>query len=711
MTDRTLFIKAGMPDQPSKLSLKDALSGREAGLLGLALVKEESETVVKGAGEVEVAPETLMALFPELAFGGKIGRGGFGTVWRVKHRHLGREMAMKVLAPAFRGDAATLTRFEREMQAAAQVDHPCVVRCFDAGQRDGTWFLTMELVQGMSLNRLLEQTGALRVADACEIARQAALALHHAHERGLVHRDVKPGNVMVGAEGVKLLDFGLAQFAAADAGLGGMSLTMSGEFVGTLDYAAPEQVESPGTADLRVDVFSLGATLWHLLAGESPRVDREKESSLLKRLNRIAQQPLADIAEHCVGVSAELAAVLAKMTAHVPADRFSSCAEVAEALEPFCAGNDLKALSTKMPPAEPVEWKWATTKVSATAKPARGKGMWWAAAAVLALGAFFALRQPDGTIGTIGTNATKKSDESKEAASQRDVRENFEWERVAALKSELPKPTVFRARVPELNDGSAMSPRSLTLHPRWDDRAWLAVGSGMAWLMKGEQPAAWIRETHADGMAFTADGARLAWTHPGYVSHVDLADLGEARLLAADSAWGDHPLPVKKAGPVELPPAIWSGDASITAQTALVVAERQLFAVSLKDEHAPKVLVEAKAALVDVTLTRNEIIVAVEDEMRLASVQNGVLTPLKLVEPLPPIRGVAADVANGTLYVITEAPAAIFRLMKAGGDVWQTQKLAESFTGTLQRGCVAVSADGKRLAVADEGAVFVWRLE
>ncbi len=690
-----------MPDHTPSPSPKDALSGREAGLLELALAKEESETVVRGAGESEVASETLMGLFPELAFGGKIGRGGFGTVWRVKHRHLGREMAMKVLAPAFRGDAATLTRFEREMQAAAQVDHPGVVRCFDAGQREGTWFLTMELVQGMSLNRLLEQSGALRVADACEIARQAALALHHAHERGLVHRDVKPGNVMVGAEGVKLLDFGLAQFAAADAGLGGMSLTMSGEFVGTLDYAAPEQVESPSTADLRVDVFSLGATLWHLLAGESPRVDREKESSLLKRLNRIAQQPLADIVEHCGGVSAELAAVLAKMTAHVPADRFSSCAEVAEALEPFCAGHDLRALGTKMPLQEPVEWKWATTKVSATTKPARAKGRWWAVAAVLALGAFFGLwswQKPDQT----EPIAPKKVElHGKE----------FSESHAGMLASELPEPAVFRASIRELEDGSAMAPRALALHPRWDERAWVAVGNGMAWLMRGAPPAPWITQTPADGMAFTADGARMAWTHPGYVSHVDLRDLGEAEVLAADSAWGDHPLPVKNAGPVELPPAIWNGDAAITAQTALVVADRQLFAVSLKDAHAPKVLVEAQAPLVDVTLTRNQIIVAVEDERRLASLQNGVLTPLKLAEPLPPIRGVAADLANEALYVITDEPAAIYRLMQPGDDVWQAKKLAQNFTGKLRRGCVAVSVDGKRLVAADEAGVFVWGLE
>lgn len=694
-----MFDTPLMPDHTPSPSPKDALTGREAGLLGLALVKEESESVVKGAGETEVASETLMGLFPELAFGGKIGRGGFGTVWRVKHRHLGREMAMKVLAPAFRGDAATLTRFEREMQAAAQVDHPGVVRCFDAGQREGTWFLTMELIQGMSLNRLLEQSGALRVADACEIARQAALALHHAHERGLVHRDVKPGNVMLGTEGVKLLDFGLAQFAAADAGLGGMSLTMSGEFVGTLDYAAPEQVESPSTADLRVDVFSLGATLWHLLAGESPRVDREKESSLLKRLNRIAQQPLADIAEHCEQpLPKGLAAVLAKMTAHVPADRFSSCAEVAEALEPFCAGHDWRALMAKMPPEEPVEWKWATTRVLDTTRPSRGKGRWWAVAAVLALGAFG------------GVQSFDRSDQTDQKKPELHGKE-FSESHAGMLASELPEPSVFRASIRELEDGSAMAPRALALHPRWDERAWVAVGNGMAWLMRGSPPAPWITQTPADGMAFSADGARMAWTHPGFLSHVDLRDLGEAEVLAADSPWGDHPLPVKNAGPVELPPATWNGDVAITAQTALVVADRQLFAVSLKDEHAPKVLAEAQAPLVDVTLTKNEIIVAMEDETRLASVQNGILTCLKLAEPLPPVRGVAADLANEALYVITDAPAAVFRLMKTADEVWQAKKLAENFTGELRRGCVAVSVDGKRLVAADEAGVFVWWLE
>jgi hypothetical protein len=374
---------------------------------------------------------------------------------------------------------------------------------------------------------------------------------------------------------------------------------------------------------------------------------------------------------------------------------------VAEALEPFCAGHDLKALTAKMPPEEPVEWKWATTKISATTKPARGKGRWWAVAAVLALGAYFALRSSD-------------QPDSSEPVAPKKIElhgKEFSESHAGMLASELPEPSVFRASIRELEDGSAMAPRALALHPRWDERAWVAVGNGMAWLMRGAPPAPWITQTPADGMAFTADGARMAWTHPGYVSHVDLRDFGEAEVLAADSPWGDHPLPVKNAGPVELPPATWSGDAAITAQTALVVAEKQLYAVSLKDEHAPKVLVEAQVPLVDVTLTQNQIIVAVEDETRLASLQNGVLTPLKLAEPLPPIRGVAADLANEALYVITDEPAAIYRLMQPGDDVWQAKKLAQNFTGQLRRGGVAVSVDGKRLVAADEEGVFVWGLE
>lgn len=689
-----LSIKAVMSDQSSKSAAKDALSGREAGLLGLAMVKDDSETARTASVESEEAPERLMQLFPELAFGGQIGRGGFGTVWRVRHRHLGREMAMKVLAPAFRGDAATLTRFEREMQAAAQVDHAGVVRCFDAGQREGTWFLTMELVKGASLNRVLAQSGALRVADACEITRQAALALHHAHERGLVHRDVKPGNVMVCAEGVKLLDFGLAQFAAGNAALGGMSLTMSGEFVGTLDYAAPEQVESPGTADLRVDVFSLGATLWHLLSGVSPRTDRERDSSLLKRLNRIAQQPLADIGECCEqSLPAGLKNVLAKMTAHVPEDRFSSCAEVAEALQPFCEGHDLTAILAPMALEEAVEWKEASKRTLPEKRP---KVWWLAAAAVLALGGYFLMNRPDQT------------DQAKPSSELHG--KDFSQNHAAALESTLPEPDVFRAFVNEFDDGSDMRPKAVAFHPRWSNRVWMAVGHAVGWLERGEQPAPWITQTPAEGFAFTGDGTRMAWTHPGYVSHVDLRDLGEARTLAADSPWGDHALPVRDARLIELQPLNWKGEAFITTQTALVASDRQLYAVSLTDAHAPKVLLESTVPMVDLAFTRHDIIVATKGENSLSILENGQLTPLKLTEPLPPLRGVAADLTKDMLYVTSDEPVALFRLVKTPSGTWQPVKLAANFATALSPSCVAVSADGKRLTVADAEGVYVWRL-
>jgi len=255
-----------------------------------------------------------------------------------------------------------------------------------------------------------------------------------------------------------------------------------------------------------------------------------------------------------------------------------------------------------------------------------------------------------------------------------------------------------------------MLPKAVAFHPRWPNRVWMAVGHAVGWLERGEQPAPWITQTPANGFAFTGDGTRMAWTHPGMVSHVDLRDQGEARTLAADSPWGDHPLPVQDAQRIKLPPANWSGDASITAQTALVANERQLYAVSLTDEHAPKVLLESEATLLDLTFSRRDIVVATKGENPLSILENGQLTPLKLTEPLPPLRGVAADLTKDTLYVTTDEPAALFRLVKTSSGIWQPVKLAANFTTALSPGCVAVSADGKRLTVADAEGVYVWRL-
>ena len=289
--------------------------------------------------------------------------------------------------------------------------------------------------------------------------------------------------------------------------------------------------------------------------------------------------------------------------------------------------------------------------------------------------------------------------------------EDFSQNRAGALESTLPEPDVFRAFVNEFDDGSDMRPKAVAFHPRWPNRVWMAVGHAVGWLERGEQPAPWITQTPAEGFAFTGDGTRMAWTHPGMVSHVDLRDLGEARTLAADSPWGDHALPVRDARLIELPPLNWKGEASITAQTALVASERQLCAVSLTDAHAPKVLLESAAPIIDLAFTLRDVVVATKGENPLSILENGQLTPLKLTEPLPPLRGVAADLANDTLYVTTDEPVALFRLVKTPPGTWQPVKLAANFTTALSPGCVVVSADGKRLTVADAEGVYVWRLE
>ena len=195
-----------------------------------------------GARELNLEAATLAEMFPEFHFEGVISRGGFGTVYRAEHRQMKRRAAVKILSSALTRNVSAVARFEREIAAIGTLDHPGIVRAFDAGQRGGVWFLAMELVDGADFSTLSRALGPLPPADACELIRQAALALQHAHERNLIHRDVKPSNLMLtampdGSPLVKVLDFGLAQLAHNE-NTGG-ELTLSGELLGTVDYIAP----------------------------------------------------------------------------------------------------------------------------------------------------------------------------------------------------------------------------------------------------------------------------------------------------------------------------------------------------------------------------------------------------------------------------------------------------------------------------------------
>jgi hypothetical protein len=279
---------------------------------------------------------------------GKLGGGGMGVVYRARHRLLGRLAALKVLSPRLTDDARAPARFLREVEALGRLglDHPNLVRATDAGATDdGRAFLVMELLEGQDLAALVRSAGALSVASACDCVRQAALGLQHAHEQGLVHRDVKPANLFLTAGGqVKVLDLGLARLqGGAPEGPG---LTRPGELFGTCDYMAPEQWDDAAGVDGRADLYSLGCTLYFLLAGEPPFAGPAYDS-LSRKWKAHAQQPPPPLASCRPDAPPGLAAILDRLLAKRPQDRFASAAELADALAPYC--RDAAAGSTAAP--------------------------------------------------------------------------------------------------------------------------------------------------------------------------------------------------------------------------------------------------------------------------------------------------------------------------------------------------------------------------
>jgi hypothetical protein len=271
---------------------------------------------------------------------GCLGRGGMGAVHRARHRELDKVVAVKVLS-ARAASRQAVSRFRTEMKAVGRLDHPNIVAAHDAGQAGDVYYLVTDLVEGLDLARLVARAGPLSAADACELARQAAEGLRHAHDRGLVHRDVKPANLMLARGGVvKVLDLGLARVRGPGDADGA---TASGVLLGTADYVAPEQIGGARAADGRADVYGLGATLYFLLAGAPPFGGAE-HPSWIDKLRAHQEEPVPPLRDRRADVPSALAALVGAMLAKDPADRPASMAEVAEALRPFAAGADLPAL-------------------------------------------------------------------------------------------------------------------------------------------------------------------------------------------------------------------------------------------------------------------------------------------------------------------------------------------------------------------------------
>jgi serine/threonine protein kinase len=324
--------------------------------------------VPPGAGATEGGRPGLppgLADHPDYRITRELGRGGMGVVFLAQNTLMGRDVVLKVIGHQLTERPGVVERFLREIRAVAKLRHPNIVAAYHASRLGDGIVFEMEYVPGLDLARVVKAKGPLPVSVACHFARQAALGLQHAYEQGVVHRDVKPSNLMLsrqaGKSVVKVLDFGLAKGISDDRV--DSALTWEGQALGTPDFIAPEQITDAPGADVRADVYSLGATLYYLLTGRPPF---EAGSVYDLYQAHISREP-APLTLARPEVPAALAAVVARMMAKSPARRYQTPGEVALALEPFCKGGRAPAPSPEFEGVEVLETGGGPTDADAGA--------------------------------------------------------------------------------------------------------------------------------------------------------------------------------------------------------------------------------------------------------------------------------------------------------------------------------------------------------
>ena len=329
-----LIRKSGMVDEPR---LDAYLEKRKvAGTFPSDVRKLAGAMVKDGLLTYFQAEQFLMGKWRGFTIGKyklleRIGFGGMGQVFLCEHMYMRRRVAIKVLPPAKAEEPAALGRFYREARAAAALDHPNIVRTHDIDQDGNLHFLVMEYVNGSSLLDIIKKTGPMDVTRATNYIWQSVQGLDHAQHVGVIHRDIKPGNILVDRHGVsKILDMGLARFYHTDDDM----LTMKYDeksVLGTADYVAPEQTVNSHDVDVRADIYSLGATYYFLLAGHPPFPDGTIAQKLIAHQTK-DPTPIRQIRPE---VPQEMADVLEKMLAKSVEDRYQSPQEVYDALMPF----------------------------------------------------------------------------------------------------------------------------------------------------------------------------------------------------------------------------------------------------------------------------------------------------------------------------------------------------------------------------------------
>jgi serine/threonine-protein kinase len=337
---------------------------------------------------------------------GRLGSGGMADVYCAEDLQLGRRVALKLLYRRLAADAAFVERFRREASAAASLQHPNVVQVFDRGEWDGTSYIAMECLDGRTLKEIVRAEGPMAPRQAVDVVLQVLKALRFAHRRGIVHRDIKPHNVMMDDEGrVKVTDFGIARAGASD-------MTETGSIMGTAQYLSPEQAQGR-PVDARSDLYSVGVVLYELLTG---RVPFDGESAVTVALKHVSEVPLPP-SRLAGAVSPALDAVVLRALEKEPDQRFQNADEMIAAL----SGEQTP------PPAarEPRSWRW----------------LWWVLAALaavgIAVGAWLLLRPEMATVPDVvelsaATAAQKLENEGFDAAIQQVESDSVERGRVTS---------------------------------------------------------------------------------------------------------------------------------------------------------------------------------------------------------------------------------------------------------------------------------------
>lgn len=307
------------PDAPDRFAKTQAWGET----VDLERTQDFSRPTPTGAGP-KIIPLTTLGDFRLV---GKLGAGGMGTVYKAIQLSKNRTVALKVMSKELAQQPGFLERFQREARAMGRLNHPNIVRCFVAGESHGFVYLAMELAEGGSVGARLEKLGKFPLADAAFVAKSCAAALEYAHGQNLIHRDVKPDNLLIAKSGaIQLADLGLAKVTDEDAD---QSLTRTGVGIGTPLYAAPEQVRSAKDVDARCDLYSLGCVFYHLLTGRPPftapdflGLIKAKEAGVYASASQVAK-----------GIPASIDRLLAKLLAKVPDHRFASATEFLQEIE------------------------------------------------------------------------------------------------------------------------------------------------------------------------------------------------------------------------------------------------------------------------------------------------------------------------------------------------------------------------------------------